>query len=234
MPPDLSIRSFSADEPEWMDLPDAHPEILKRDLANLAAINRWFGGRAGTRRILRHWAQNGFPESVLDCASGAGDHPVEIARHAPSSTRIWGSDIHPVTLAIASENAGDKIKGWVRLDMRRLPFADHSCDAVLCQLALHHFSEEDAVQILRELRRVSRRDIFVTDLLRHPLAYVGAQLLGFFWLREPMTRHDALLSVRRAFSQTEFTGLAEQAGWSRPTYSRLPFFRQMLHLRKNP
>lgn len=217
-----------------MDLPDADPVILKRDLDNLAIINRWFGGRSGTRRILRHWKQNGFPRTILDCASGAGDHPVDIANHAPSSTGIWGSDIHPTTLAIAAQNAGENVQGWFQLDMRQLPFADNSWEAVLCQLALHHFTESDAVQILKELHRVSRRDVFVTDLLRHPLAYVGAQLLGFFWLREPMTRHDALLSVRRAFSKKEFVALAQSAGWLEAKHTQLPFFRQMIHLRKSP
>jgi len=218
-----------------MDLPDADPQVLKRDLENLATINRWFGGLAGTRRILRLWEQHGWPGTVLDCASGAGDHPLEIGRRSPPSTRIWGSDIHPVTLSIAAQTAGPHVAGWVRLDMKSLPFADRSHDAVLCQLALHHFSEEDAIRILREMHRVSRRYVIVTDLVRHPLAYFGALALGFLWLREPMTRHDALLSVRRAFSKKEFARLAAEAGWRGFRHENLPFFRQLIFLdRENP
>lgn len=56
-----------------------------------------------------------------------------------------------------------KLKGWVnvdlgsgdvRADIRNLPFADESADAVLLCHVIEHFTYEDASNVLKEIKRV--------------------------------------------------------------------------------
>src|SRR5574338_411475 len=84
---------------------------------------------------------------------------------------------------------------------------------VLCSLVLHHFSDDDAVNLLRRCGKLSRKFVLVSDLRRGPFLQLGVYLLTALILREPMTRFDARLSVQRAFSFAEMRELAIEAGW---------------------
>jgi hypothetical protein len=46
--------------------------------------------------------------------------------------------------------------------------------------------------------------------------------------RNRLTRHDAPLSVRRAYDAREALALAREAGWRSPRVEREPFFRMTL------
>ncbi|NJO84230.1 MAG: methyltransferase domain-containing protein [Blastochloris sp.] len=140
--------------------------------------------------------------------------------------------LHPQTLDYARQRHHPPNLSWQQGDIKQLPFPDHSMDVVTCQLALHHFSDDDAVLILRELLRVSRRWVFVTDLERSSLGYAGVWLLVHLWLRHPMTRHDALLSVRRSFTAPELRSLAQRAHWPSFQHRSLPWHRQLIYLNK--
>lgn len=229
--PDLTSRFFDPAVPEQMDDPAVDPEGLRRDLANLRTINRWFGGQDAARFAASR-AQPGILTSLLDCACGSGDL-TRLQAGLLRPNRSIGLDFHPLTLAEARRLHGHNPIEWVQGDLTALPFAEASFDLVTCHLALHHFSGPDAVRVLRELARVSRGLVVVTDLERSSLGYLGVWLLVHLWLRAPMTRHDALLSVRRAFHKTELLELAREAGWSNVRHHRLPWFRQALVLRKS-
>ena len=76
---------------------------------------------------------------------------------------------------------------------------------MLCSLALHHFTEEDAVRLLRALPRTYSADMFwSSDLRRGLFATVGVYLLTAMIFRDPMTRYDGRVSAARAFSFREF------------------------------
>jgi hypothetical protein len=54
--------------------------------------------------------------------------------------------------------------------------------------------------------------VVVNDLARGRLAYVGAWLLAHLATGNAFTRHDAPLSVRRAYTVAEARALFERAG----------------------
>lgn len=226
MLPDLTIRSFDPAEPEWMDHPGVDPAALADDLAHLRTINRWFGGHSAAFQAARLAKSGG---SLLDVACGSGDLTV-LQQQAMRAIRCVALDAHPLTLAEAARTHTGCGVEWVQGDARHLPFADASFDWVTCHLALHHFSDADAVQVLCELNRVARKGVFVADLERSPWAYASVWLLVHLWLRAPMTRHDALLSVRRAFSAEELKSLARVAGWRSFNHRRLAWHRQAIYL----
>ena len=132
-------------------------------------------------------------------------------------------------LAIARRRTGgDDRLTFVRGDGGRLPFADGSFDVVTCTLALHHFEPEPARALLREMRRVARMTPIVGDLRRSAPAYAATWVYARVTSRNRLTRHDAPLSVRRAYTPREAVALAREAGWRAPGVRREPFFRMTL------
>jgi SAM-dependent methyltransferase len=57
-------------------------------------------------------------------------------------------------------------KRFVTADARRLPAADKSVDAGMLIDTSHHLTDEECIGVLRELKRVSRKYIFVSDPVR--------------------------------------------------------------------
>lgn len=229
--PFLLQRDDDFTRKEQMDDPKADPIALAHDLARLRTINRWFGGQTAARFTLRQYRHflAADPGSILDVCCGSGDLTALQSRLAGQAT-AHGVDAHPVTLAEARRLHPGPQLCWTQADARRLPFPDHSFDLVTCHLALHHFSRDDATAVLRELSRVARSLAVLTDLTRSSAAWISAWLLVHLWMREPMTRHDALLSVRRAFNAEELLALAAEAGWTNARWHCLSWHRQALVL----
>ena len=71
------------------------------------------------------------------------------------------------------------------------PFTPCSFDFVFSSQVLHHFSEPEIILLLRTWSKLARRGILVSDLIRHPIAYIGIRLLTRLFTRNPMTRMDA-------------------------------------------
>ena len=69
--------------------------------------------------------------------------------------------------------------------------------------------------VLREMARVSRRGVIVNDLDRTQLSWLGAWLLAHLATRNRYTRHDAPLSVRRAYRPVEVQDMAAAVGLTR-------------------
>lgn len=205
---------------ELMDRPDADPAELARSLADLREVNRWLGGH---RVVLRHLAtllpaDPAREYALLDVATGSADVPLAVlawARRTGRRVRVTATDVHAATLAEAARRvAGHPGISVEPADALRLPYPDGAFDAAMLCTALHHFDrEEDALLVLRELARVSRIGVVVSDLRRTRAALLGARLLAATrWRSHPITRHDGPLSVRRAFTAAELRGLAERAG----------------------
>lgn len=236
-------RSFNPAEPELMDRPQPVTPELASDLRNLRQLNRYFGSYRLIEHFLRRWIQPRAELRILDLATGSGDIPrliVDHARKAGAMVTVDAVDQQASTLEIArglSRNypeieflEGDVLSfGWSRgaLSPRR---DDGTYDLVLCSLALHHFDEESAVQVLRRCRALSRRYVLVSDLRRGLLASLGVYLLTAILFREPMTRTDGRLSAARAFSFREFRSLAERAGWKNFGHRKFAFARQAVWL----
>ena len=224
-------RSFNAGETEWMDRPQPVSRELETDLDNLRKINRWFGSYTLVRYFLRNWLTGGRTFRVLDLCTASGDIPrmmIDWARARGIVLKIDAVDANPSILELARKQGADYPEiTFIHADALR--FTDPlTYDLVHCSLALHHFSEEDAVRLLRNMRELSHDKVLVSDLDRNPVTQLSVWLLTACLFREPMTRHDARLSVRRAFSFREFTSLARAAGWENFGHRRFLPARQAM------
>jgi len=226
-------RSFDQNEPELMDRPQPVTEELEKDLANLASLNRWFGSHRLIRRFLAAWLKSGRSYTVLDLATGAGDVPramVEWARSCGVALKVDAVDANASTIEIARQLS----RAYPEIEFMRANALTYESpttyDLVCCSLALHHFSEDDAVRLLRRTRQLSHRFVLVSDLERDPATTLGVWALTALIYRNPMTQHDGRLSARRAFSFAEMRALADRAGWSNFGHARFLFCRQALWL----
>ncbi len=224
-------RAFDPDIPEMMDRPQPVTPELVADLANLESLNAWFGGHGIIRRFLRCWLRPGRKYRLLDLATGGGDIPRVIVRWARQRgivVEIDAVDNHSATLEIARRQSVQfpEIR-FIQADVRS--FEDPlTYDIVCCSLALHHFSEEDAARILRQARELSHDRVLVADLERQGLAWFGVWLLTSTIFTAEMTKHDARLSVKRAFSYSELRELAQVAGWENFSQHRFLPARQAI------
>ena len=209
-------RTFDPAVLEMMDRPQPVSPELERDLERLRQLNRWFGGYSLVSTFVRRWITPGVQMRVVDLATGSGDIPrllVDHARRIGAHIAIDAVDQQGATIEIARNLSSDypeisyhaaNILEWD---------AAQKYDMVLCSLVLHHFSDDDAVNLLRRCGKLSRKFVLVSDLRRGPFLQLGVYLLTALILREPMTRFDARLSVQRAFSFAEMRELAIEAGW---------------------
>jgi SAM-dependent methyltransferase len=224
-------------EAELMDAAAVDAGELERGLSDIRAVNRWLGGgRTALRAISPLVRRIAAKEvTVLDVATGSGDIPLALSewgRRAGIAVRVTATDLHPATLAAAHAHTAAEPNVQVRsANALDLPFEADSFDLAMCHTALHHFDDTDAVLVLRELDRVARYGLVVTDLSRSAPALLGARLLAAtVWRRHPVTRHDGPRSVSGAFTVREVRELASRAGLEGARVSSHPVFRLALIL----
>ena len=206
---------------EMMDLPDNPKEVLVGELRNLRILNRYLGGYrsvlSGLDRLVRGRRLNRF--SLLDVGTGSGDIPARITNWAEQrgiKASIVGLEPELVTARVAAIRTQRQLNRRcgitvVRGDGMAPPFRAGSFDFVLASQLLHHFSEEKIVAQLQTWSCLARRAIIVSDLVRHPIAFHGIRLVTKLFTRNVMTRTDAPLSVKRAFTITEWHELLRRA-----------------------
>jgi ubiquinone/menaquinone biosynthesis C-methylase UbiE len=216
-----------------MDRPDPSRPELVRALVNLQRLNQHFGSHRIIRLFLKHWLKPGEKLFILDACTGFGDIPrliVEWARRQGSQVKVLAIDMQPATLDIARRRS-DRFPeiSYLQADIRSFEPRERF-DIVLCSLALHHFGWPEAVDILKRLRRLSKRSVLVSDLERSVAGLLGVYFLTSTIFRNPMTKFDARLSIRRAFSFEEMKRLAAEAGWARFGHRRFLVSHQALWL----
>jgi SAM-dependent methyltransferase len=224
-------RRFDPTILEIMDRPQPVSPELERDLERLRQLNRWFGSYRLIARFIWRWLLLGAQTRVVDLATGSGDIPrliVDHARRIGAPIQIDAVDQQPATLEIARRLSSDYPEiSYHAADILEWG-SPQTYDIALCSLVLHHFSNQDAVNVLRRCRELSKRFVLVSDLRRGFLLETGVHLLTATIFREPMTRFDARLSAERAFSFAEMRELAIKADWKNFGHKKFRFGRQAI------
>ena len=190
---------------EILDDPTTDPALRVRSLRDVQRSNTLLGGtRAVLSELSRILPSLGTAASLLDVGTGVADIPHAArgrARARGVTLTTFGVD-EAETLARVTERVLD---ASVCADARRLPFADSSIDVVTCSQVLHHFPEDEIPLVLRELHRVARRTVIVSDLRRSWLAACGFWLVTWPLGFHSVTRHDGVVSVLRGFTTAELS-----------------------------
>jgi SAM-dependent methyltransferase len=210
---------------ELLDEPGVDPRIVRRSIADVTLANALFGG---TRAVMRELVvalrgQHGSL-SLLDVGTGLGDIPAHArglaARRAIGLT-TFGIDLAEPLVRASRARVGHAVQG----DALALPFADGSVDIVTCSQTLHHFPDGAATTVLKELDRVARLRVIVSDLRRSWLAVAGIWTASFPLGFHPVSRHDGVVSVLRGYTPGELAATVERAVGIVPRIRRHVGFR---------
>jgi hypothetical protein len=207
--------------PELLDTDAGTPAEIRASLRDLRFINTCFGGvRTTTWLVEQATRQTGKPSlSLLEVAAGSG--------YVPERTRAVllrrGIELRP-TLLDRSPAHLNRSQPAIVGDALALPFGDASFDLVSCSLFAHHLEPEELLRFVREGLRVCRLALLINDLIRHPL-HLLLVYAGFPLYRSRLTRHDAVASVRRAYTVDEMRALLAGAGAAHLQFSRHYLFR---------
>jgi ubiquinone/menaquinone biosynthesis C-methylase UbiE len=213
-------------ELEHLDKGDYTPQEYEGCIIELQRVNRWLGDASALRHSLlaeiEKQSLRNF--SVVDVGAGSGELlrvTANWARQRKYEAKLTGVELNARSaLSIAQSSEAFPEITAVRADAFRLPFVDRQFDYALCSLFTHHFRDDDVVAILKELKRVSARGIFVIDLHRHPIAYWFYTTVGRLFLHNRLIREDGALSILRSFTPDELTALARRAGLEKATVKR--------------
>jgi SAM-dependent methyltransferase len=187
-------------------------------IVELQRVNQWLGDASALRdTLLKEIERAGLRSfSVLDVGAGSGELlrvAAKWSRETNRSARLVGLELNERSAtAILEESCEFPEISAVRADGFALPFSDDSVDYVISSLTLHHFDDEGAVRVIREMGRVAARGIFVIDLHRNPMAYLFYTTVGRLFLHNRLLREDGALSILKSFKPDEMEEIGRQAG----------------------
>jgi SAM-dependent methyltransferase len=215
---------------EWLDQGSGSATAIDQSLVDLNRINLWLGGQRSLSRHLfprlAHWPSDVL--RIVDLGAGGGAIADALAR--------WGRDHHRPLQVIALDRRLPHLQ-WaqrytarspeialVQGDAWTPPIAEGSVDAVISSLFLHHFTPADLIQLLPRWVRLARRSVIMSDLVRHPLPYWFIKVTSPVFARSAITRHDAAVSLRRAYTPHELRTIVAEAGLrGAHVYSHFPY-----------
>jgi ubiquinone/menaquinone biosynthesis C-methylase UbiE len=219
---------------EWLDDDLGTPAEIERSFDDLWRINRWLGGVSGCLHLLDRYFARRDSRRVRVLEVGAGDSRLAARLQAELARRNRKAEFVALDRRLSHLRNGNPCAGKllrIVADVSDLPFPKESFEVVLCNLFLHHFSESEAVKLLRRLGEVASDAVLINDLERHPLPYFFIRLAWPF-ARSRITRHDGAASVRQAYTKDELENLARRAGFTDFEVERLPAYRLGLALWK--
>jgi 2-polyprenyl-3-methyl-5-hydroxy-6-metoxy-1,4-benzoquinol methylase len=203
-------------KPEILDtLP---PEEARESLADLVRINKYWGGHSTLRKLVDDVIPPGEPFTLLDVGAASGDIGRCLCEWRPQA-QVTSLDYLESHLKAC---AGPRVAG----DAFALPFAPRSFDYVFSSQFLHHFTDDQVVELLAGFGRVARRQVLVIDLWRHPMPYYFISQTRWLFGWHPVSVHDGTISVEAAFRPRELVDLARRAGLAGPrARAFVPAFR---------
>lgn len=219
---------------EHLDVPGVDPGVVRRSMADVARANRLFGGTRAVCMAMRGvLGELGQRATLLDVGCGMGDIAARVVRDARErgvTIDAYGVEFAAPLLDLATARGVTVIRG----DARALPLPDRSIDVAICSQVLHHFARHDALQVLRELDRVARRYVIVSDLRRSWIAAAGLWIASFPLGFHPVSRHDGVLSVLRGYTRVELRDTVLTATGQAPRTDALAGFRLTATWRSSP
>ena len=197
-------------------------DALRQNLDELETINTWLGGYQPVLNALQRLKSQfpaGRPLRLADLGSGGGDTLRHVARWASKNgvaAELTGIDANAFMLEYASAKSREYPEiSYRQFDIFSPEFQAQPFDVLTCSLFCHHFTDEELVTLLRQWQQQAGVAVVINDLHRHWLAYHSIKWLTRLLGGSYLVRHDAPLSVARAFRRKDWVALLARAGITR-------------------
>lgn len=220
------------DQAELLDLGAGTQDDVEASLRDLWRINRYLGGvGALTHHLYPRLRAFSGAATVVDIGAGSAEIATMIAgwsQRRRFAHRIIALDLAGRHLDVAQRRAGAESVQFVQADALNLPFPPGRVDYFISSLFLHHFAPEQVVAMLRQTFSRARRGIIMSDVERGVLPLLAFKVVQPIFARSYITRYDGEVSVRRAYTPSEFRELAFEAGLTNVRVHRHPLWRMTL------
>ena len=218
----MSINTkYRTDESEIMDDFSLEGEELRDALDKIAKINQLLGGNKLTLEGLKAILPEGsnYLITIVDVGCGNGDMLRTISDFGIQNGynfKLIGIDANAFTINHA-EKLSEEYQNISYLceDIFTMDDSKMACDVVVCTLTLHHFKDEEIIQILKVFKKSAKLGIVINDLQRSAVAYRLFQLLCVIFGLNRMSREDGLVSILRGFKKEELVAFSEKLNFKK-------------------
>ena len=194
---------------------------LNRALSELDSINYALGGNYvtlnGLSQMLEQARKNEYHIADLGC--GSGDMLRRIRRLLEKrniAAKLSGIDANQHVIAFANAHTPETCRiNYEILNIFSKEFQRRRFDIVTATLFFHHFSDAFLIEFFTKLKNQVSLGMVINDIHRHWFAYYSIMWLTKFFSRSAMVKHDAPVSVMRAFRRKELENILRSAGISR-------------------
>lgn len=215
-------------------------EILREALDKIAKINQLLGGNKltlqGVQSLLSN-IQSGKQLVIVDIGCGNGDMLRTLADYAAKNDlnfKLIGIDANSFTIDYASSLSINYPNiSYQCNDIFDSSFKTLKYDIVLCTLTLHHFKDEEIIQLMDVFFKNASIGIVINDLQRSAISYRLFQGLCFVFRLNPMSREDGLVSILRGFKKKELQLFSKKLNLNNYTIDWKWAFRYQWIIQKN-
>jgi len=208
-----------SEEKEIMDDLECSGLELAQTLKELRTINKLLGGNNVTTSGLNilMGSSNNQLMKIADLGCGGGDMAIHIKKWAINKgldLQVIGVDANPNIIDLANEKVKKENMAieFVVGNVFDPEYIKAPVDIQTCTLFTHHFTTEELVQILKNLKGKTRVGFVINDLHRHFLAYYSIKWLTRCFSKSNMVKNDAPLSVLRSFKKTDWEMILRASG----------------------
>jgi 2-polyprenyl-3-methyl-5-hydroxy-6-metoxy-1,4-benzoquinol methylase len=201
---------------EFLDDTDIPFEDIRQNMIELEVINKHLGGHQctlkGIKNLINHKINKTY--HIVELGSGGGDNLKVIQNWASAkkkSVQLTGIDLNSECIKYARQVRGQEKVSFIHSDYKDVVF-DTKPDIIFSSLFCHHFSDEDLISQLKWMCDNAAIGFFINDLHRHPLAYYSIKLMTTIFSKSYLVKHDAPISVQRAFQKKDWQQLMQKAG----------------------
>lgn len=213
-------------ETEIMDDFSLEGEELQEALDKIASINQLLGGNKltlhGIKKLLNDSNTN-QTVVIADIGCGNGDMLRMLAKFGQKNKlnfKLIGIDANEFTINYAKTLSSEYSNiEYLCVDIFTEDFSNLKYDIVLCTLTLHHFTNEQILNIITTFNNNANVGIIINDLHRSKLAYRLFKIIGVIFNLNKMSREDGLVSILRGFKKKELVEFSQKTNLKNYTIS---------------
>ena len=209
--------TYRTQETEIMDDFFLEGKELQEALDKIASINRLLGGNKLTLHGLKTLLKKSDATktiTIADIGCGNGDMLRMLANYGKKNNlnlTLIGIDANAFTINYARKLSTEYPNiEYVCVDIFSEDFSAIEYDIVLCTLTLHHFSNEEILNIMSTFNKNANIGIVINDLHRSKLAYRLFEKVCAVFKLNKMSREDGLVSILRGFKKKELENVSKK------------------------